>query len=213
MRPVRRVYYNITVTALRRLVGRALRATGARPGREWLFGVLPPGGVAAEVGVWKGDFSARLLARTRPARLHLIDPWRFEGGDARYEQARYGGLAATGQEEMDSIHAGVLRRFDADIRRGVVEVHRTTSEAAAARFTAATFDWVYLDGNHLYEYVRRDLELYLPLIRPGGVLAGDDYGAAGWWDDGVTRAVDEAAAIGVCRLEAVRASQFVLRVG
>jgi Methyltransferase domain len=201
------------VSALRRLVGRGLRATGMRPGREWLFGVLPAGGVGAEVGVWKGDFSARLLARTRPAHLHLIDPWRYEGGDERYEQARYGGAAAAGQEEMDAIHAGVLRRFDADIRRGVVEVHRETSAAAAGEFAAASFDWVYLDGNHLYEFVRRDLELYLPLIRPGGVLAGDDYGAAGWWDDGVTRAVDEAAAVGVCRLEAVRASQFVLRVG
>jgi hypothetical protein len=38
--------------------------------------------------------------------------------------------------------------------------------------------------------VQTDLALFAPKVRPGGLLAGDDYGAAGWWDDGVRRAVD-----------------------
>jgi hypothetical protein len=36
------------------------------------------------------------------------------------------------------------------------------------------FDVVYIDGGHRYEEVKRDLELYAPLVRPGGYLVVDD---------------------------------------
>ena len=36
-------------------------------------------------------------------------------------------------------------------------------------------DFVYIDGNHEYEYVKKDLELYYPKLRTGGVLCGNDF--------------------------------------
>ncbi len=36
-------------------------------------------------------------------------------------------------------------------------------------------DFVWVDGNHAYEYVKSDLELYWPLIRAGGIMCGHDY--------------------------------------
>ena len=35
-------------------------------------------------------------------------------------------------------------------------------------------DFVYIDANHSYEYVKKDMENYYPLIKKGGVLAGHD---------------------------------------
>jgi hypothetical protein len=145
--------------------------------------------VGVEIGVWAGDLSAAILRAVRPVQLHLLDPWAF-APDERYEQAWYGGARAGSQAEMDEVYKRVLQRFETEIADGAVVIHRSTSAEAAAGFEDASLDWVYVDGNHLYEYVRADLELFAPKVRPGGLLAGDDYGAPGWWEDGVRRAVD-----------------------
>ncbi len=46
--------------------------------RERLQARMPKGGVVAEIGVWQGRFSERILAITKPAALHLIDPWLYQ---------------------------------------------------------------------------------------------------------------------------------------
>jgi hypothetical protein len=48
-------------------------------------------------------------------------------------------------------------------------------------------DMVFIDGDHGYEAVMRDLEVWLPLLGGVGLLCGHDYGV---WE-GVARAVDE----------------------
>jgi hypothetical protein len=181
-----------------------------RDERRFLLRMLPRASVGAEIGVWRGDFSARILRTVRPAKLHLIDPWAFMSAEA-YRDAWYGGKLAADQEAMDKIHDGVVLRFAREIAAGVVEVHRSTSTEASSRFPAAYFDWVYVDGNHLYEAVRADLELFDAKLKPDGLLAGDDYGLPGWWEDGVTRAVDDFVAAGGYEVVAPAANQFVLR--
>jgi Methyltransferase domain len=181
-----------------------------RETRRFLLKMLPRASVGAEIGVWRGDFSARILRTVRPAKLHLVDPWAFRTGEA-YRDAWYGGKLAADQGAMDEIHAGVLRRFAREIAGGVVEVHRSTSAEAARAFPAAYFDWVYVDGDHLYDAVRADLALFDPTLKAGGVLAGDDYGLPGWWEDGVTRAVDDFVADSGYEVVTLAANQFVLR--
>ncbi len=175
--------------------------------RRRLLASLPSGAVCAEVGSWHGDFAEKILAETRPKTLHLVDPWEHRDEDA-YERAMFGGSARDGQSEMEAIYQGVLERFRTNIEQGQVEVHRARSLDAARTFPDGALDWVYIDGDHTYEAVKADLEAYYRTIRPGGLLAGDDYGDPGWWADGVTRAVDEFAA----DLELkIIGSQFLLR--
>lgn len=177
--------------------------------RDFLLELLPRRSAGAEIGVWRGDFSARILEIVRPARLHLIDPWAFET-DERYGEAWYGGGLSTSQEEMDAVYEGVRRRFADEIAEGVVVLHRAPSADVGPEFEDESLDWVYIDGNHLYEFVRRDLEIFGAKVRRGGLVAGDDYGVPGWWEDGVTRAVDELAATG--EYEVLHLSdQFALR--
>jgi predicted O-methyltransferase YrrM len=50
---------------------------------------------------------------------------------------------------------------------------------------------VYIDGDHSYPFVRRDIQLYWPLIAEDGFLCGHDYGVTIPGQDGVKQAVAE----------------------
>jgi hypothetical protein len=176
--------------------------------RRSLLAMLPMNSVGAEIGVHKGDFSAVILAKVAPARLHLIDPWRYESSPM-YDGAWYGGMAKGGQAEMDERYESVLGRFADEIEAGTVIVHRADSETVFASLPDNYFDWVYIDGNHLYDYVRRDLEWSLRKTKVGGLITGDDYCEGGWWEGGVKKAVDEFMAAGVARFVDCTNGQYV----
>jgi hypothetical protein len=191
-----RPYRQLGATVARRLI------------RRRLLSHFRKHGVGAEVGVWKGDFSAQILKQSKPQLLYLIDPW-FHRDDPAYERAWYGGSVA-GQDEMDAIYRSVLRRFEEQRRRGEVVVLRKSSAEAVASLAGQRLDWVYIDGDHTYEAVKADLEAFRRVVAPGGTIAGDDYGIEGWWSNGVTRAVDElAASLGRPK---ILGSQFVFRL-
>lgn len=176
--------------------------------RDFLLRRLPRGSVGAEIGVYRGDFSARILQVVYPSMLHLIDPWEYQ---EEYAEALYGGRAEDGQAEMDRIYDSVLDRFAGARAEGRVSVHRGSSVDVANEIPDRSLDWVYIDGNHEYEYVLEDLRIYHEKVRPGGLLAGDDYGTRGWWEDGVTRAVRHFTDEGACERVLVRRGQFLLR--
>ncbi len=187
-------------------LARALALT-PRHGREFLLKMLPTHAVCAEIGVHAGDFSELILRTTSPRELHLIDPWQYEESDT-YRHALYGGGAPGGQAEMDERYRSVCARFQFD---GRVKVHRGRSDAVLPRFPEASFDWVYIDGNHVYEYVKRDLALCLNIVKPGGYISGDDYTEDGWWEGSIVRAVDEFVATGSVELVLQRNRQFLLK--
>jgi hypothetical protein len=180
--------------------------------REHLLCEMPSGSVCAEIGVHEGDFSEQILSIVEPRRLHLIDPWRHEEG-GRYEDSRYGGLGQVGQSIMDQRYEKVRERFGELVRNGQVRIHRSPSSSACDSFEDHYFDWIYLDGNHLYAFVERDLELYYPKVKPGGLITGDDYGARGWWNNGVQKAVDKFVEGNSELTLRVNDTQFILRKG
>lgn len=42
-------------------------------------------------------------------------------------------------------------------------------------FEDGWFDYVYIDSDHTYEAVKKDIELWWPKVKEGGILAGHDY--------------------------------------
>jgi hypothetical protein len=167
---------------------------------------LPNRAVCAEIGVWKGDFSHRILLSTAPLHLHLVDPWRFE---PQWPARWYGGSAARSQADMDAIYLDVVRRF-CDVPE--IVIHRLPSGEAAELFPDKSFDWVYIDGNHSHSEVLSDLRSWWPKVRPGGDLAGDDYR---WKDEHGTRSVQRAVKEFVLEtrvgVEVVGQTQFIIR--
>jgi len=103
---------------------------------------------------------------------------------------------------MDNIYRSVIERFREQIANGVVSVERGPSDRVAEEFPDNYFDWVYVDGDHRYESVLRDLELYHRKLKSGSIVAGDDYtkAAGQWWGDGVIRAVGEVVRRGCTRI-------------
>jgi hypothetical protein len=65
----------------------------------------------------------------------------------------------------------------------------TDSTTAATFFPDRSIDWIHLDARHEYEHVRADILAWLPKIKAGGWLSGDDYEEMKW--GGVVRAVKE----------------------
>ena len=171
-----------------------------------LLSRMPKGGRVAEVGVFRGDFSAEILAKCEPRELHLIDPWGY-ASEEEHDEAVYGGGAGE-QGEMDRLHAAVKLRFATAPN---VHVHRMTGIEAAAMFEHGSFDWVYVDADHRYEPTLETVRAFLPLVKRGGFVAGDDYGTVGWWNGGVTRAIDEVERDGQLRPEVFVGNQFMLR--
>ena len=181
------------------------------PRRRQVLGRMPKRSVCAEIGVWRGDFSATILHQVKPKRLHLIDPWRFVDSGS-HAQSWYGGRIAKDQADMDAMHTRVRRRFAAPIEDGTVVIDRRDSAEAASDLPEGYFDWVYVDGDHAYEGIRRDLRLYRPLVKAGGFICGDDYRDDEWWGDGVIRAVDELVESEAVHVVLLDHAQFILQV-
>lgn len=68
-----------------------------------------------------------------------------------------------------------------------IEHIRMTSDDAVEQI--GQVDFVYIDGLHTYEQVKKDIKNYLPKIKKGGVIGGHDYHPA--WS-GVVSAVVES---------------------
>ncbi|MCB0761842.1 MAG: class I SAM-dependent methyltransferase [Flavobacteriales bacterium] len=136
--------------------------------REKLLKKMPRNAVCAEIGVWKGDFTQQILDIAAPRELHLIDPWAYQ---TDFGDRLFGGLVAQSQQDMDAIFQGVQQRFG---HRSEVHYHREFSDKAALLFADLHFDWIYIDGNHYYEFVLADLRNFFSKVKLGGYLAGDD---------------------------------------
>jgi hypothetical protein len=77
------------------------------------------------------------------------------------------------------------------VQAGLIDIIvplRMPSTSAARIFEDNSIDFCFIDADHAYEAVKEDLHSWYPKIRPGGLIAGHDYGGA---DPGVKRAVDE----------------------
>jgi hypothetical protein len=125
--------------------------------REQLLARMLKGGVCAEIGVNRGDFSKTILDVTKPSKLHLIDMWSDPG---RY----HGGLRGE-----------VERKFASEIASGIVQVNVGMSTEVLPKMPDAYFDWVYLDTDHTYSTTAAELSILKSKMKRGGVIAGHDY--------------------------------------
>ncbi|MGF1451029.1 MAG: class I SAM-dependent methyltransferase [Opitutales bacterium] len=180
-------------------------------GRLFLLKALPRKSVGVEVGVFQGDFSERILKIVQPKKLYLIDPWEFQEQEEVASSRKFGAATEGGHKTIEDRYQMVCERFRAEREDGQVEMIRKYSKEASTHFSPESIDWVYIDGNHLYEYVKEDLELFFPKVKPNGIIAGDDYHDKGWWKGGVKKAVDEFVQTGKVDVVKIAHGQFILR--
>jgi len=164
-------------------VKRVKYALRGRPRRErLLLPKLPRGAVAAEIGVFRGEFTDHILRVTEPNELHLFDGWWEMWGDAFTGWAEGVGT----RDAYEEVRAVVRRRTAEDI----CTFHVGDDVILLEDFPDAYFDWVYVDSSHQFEHTLTELEILDRKVKPTGLIAGDD-----WREDpahrhhGVCRAV------------------------
>jgi len=135
--------------------------------RGRLLAQLPKNAVVAEIGVWEGGFSRRILEICEPTELHLIDPWMYQ---PKFGNTGFG--RKKNEHLMEVKYQDVVASFKSDPR---VHIHRATSEDALNAMPDGSLDWVYIDGNHNEPFVGNDLALCLKRVKPNGIITGDDY--------------------------------------
>jgi hypothetical protein len=140
------------------------------PSREELPGLLNARrllGCAVEVGVKQGEFSQHMLSHWRGRHLISIDPWIEDTSGA------YVDIANVPQVEHEGYLAETRARLAPFGSRS--SIWRMTSAEGAERIPHSSLDCVYIDARHDFDSVMEDCALWLPKVRPGGILAGHDY--------------------------------------
>jgi len=120
-------------------------------------------GAIVEIGSWKGKSAAALATGLRDAGarslVYAIDT--FEGSP----------------EHQDSRPIDTLPEFQANIASAevasLVRPIVSTSLAAAAQFREP-IAFLFIDGDHSYEHVRADFDVWSPKVIPGGIIAMHD---------------------------------------
>jgi predicted O-methyltransferase YrrM len=109
---------------------------------------------------------------------------------------------------MNSIYESVKKRFMSDKN---VHIIRKKTEELINEIPVNHLDWVYIDGNHQYEYVLKDLKTFFPLLKEGGIICGDDYDQGAKKPYPVTEAVNTFLKEGACKLLWIKNNQFFLQ--
>jgi len=138
--------------------------------RADLVAYLPQGLNMAEIGVAKGGFSRVLLEKCAPARLYMIDPWEHQDVEHLAEDSNNPDQTAQ-NERFDQ----VSHEFSPELKTGQVVLLRAYSHLAAEQIEDRSLDAVYIDGDHSFDAVLRDLNAFAPKLRPGGLILGHDY--------------------------------------
>jgi hypothetical protein len=137
-----------------------------RPRRWRYLEMLPEGGIGAEIGVFRGEYTPDILRVARPRELHLIDGW-WELYGERYPD--WGAITDYGKLETRQAYEETKRRT----RGKPVKFHIGDDLAILPTFEDHFFDWVYLDTSHQYEHTLKELEILARKVR--GLIVGDDW--------------------------------------
>jgi hypothetical protein len=158
---------------------------------QWLLTVVKPqlGEIdkAVEVGVWRGDYSRIIIESLKPKHFYGVDPYLLheDYGDCPDD------TEFANQQNLDNLYEQVNQTFSG---LPAAKLLRSKGTDAALCFQDQELDFVYIDGDHSYDFVSKDIKAWWPKIKPGGILSGHDYTTGNPQKGhiyGVIQAVDE----------------------
>ena len=164
-------------------------------GEDWFSGVeslyssfverMSNGSVFVEVGCWKGKSIAYIAVEIansgKNIKCYAVDTWK---GSPEHQTDPL--LYDDGLYKLFVDNISPIQQYITPVRKSSID--------AAKDFEDKSVDIVYIDANHDYEEVKKDIVNWLPKIKNGGIISGHDY-CQHW--SGVVRAVDEIFPNGV----------------
>ena len=121
--------------------------------------------IGIQIGSYAGESTNMFVNTGAFKRLWCIDPWveDYDENDATCD-----GTVCLAEKAFDE-------RFK---NCTVVAKLKAKSTDVVNMFEDESIDFIYIDGNHQYNAVKKDLENYYPKIKTGSFIAGHDYGGA-----------------------------------
>ncbi len=133
-----------------------------------------------EIGVWKGKSAAFMAVEIANSKkkidLFLVDHFKGSVEHQDDPDVKHDTIEAICKENLQPVSS-------------MIKYIVMSSVAAASTFQDESLDFVYVDGSHEYQDLKDDIHAWMPKLKKGGVMAGDDYGVGVHPD--VKRAVDE----------------------
>lgn len=152
-----------------------------RSAQEEAAHFFPEGSCFVEVGTYLGRSIcslAEVVERSgKSITLVGIDTCRGSGPEGPRQKDYHGAAVNRGGGTFaGTLHKNVLTCGYGDRISLVI----ADSVRAADLFTDASIDWVHLDARHDFESLRNDIRAWLPKVKRGGWLSGDDYDELKW---------------------------------
>lgn len=157
-----------------------------------LLNHCPEGGTFVELGCFKGKSTSfivtEIINQNRKVNFTTIDS--FEGhtnsSDTNEVQA-YNGIDNIFNSFVSNTQhiADFIDKNKLSIDK--FSLIKSLSHEGANWFKDGSVDILFVDAGHSYEAVKKDIEAWLPKMKPNGIIAGHDYHS---WE-GVKKAVDE----------------------
>lgn len=140
---------------------------------------FPSGSHFVEIGAWKGRSAAYMAVEIINSGKNI----RFDTVDTFQGSVEH-------QDNEVIVQKKLFDVFYENIKPVLHVVNPVVSDSAvaASNYANASLDFVFIDGDHTREGVKRDIIAWLPKVKPGGVIAGHDY--APWFPE-TMRGVEE----------------------
>ena len=122
--------------------------------------------VGVEIGTSKGCHAVDILYHLNIKKLYLIDPYCL-----------YNDRLKTNQNVVDYEFNKVKDEANKSLMRfeGKYEfIYKKSNDAI--NFVPDDLDFVYIDGDHNYECVKKDIEMYYAKVKDDGIIGGHDFG-------------------------------------
>ena len=126
--------------------------------------------IGAEIGTRKGEYAMALCKANPDLHLYCVDPWMA------YSHIR--------QDVQDVMYDVAMKNLE-PYR---ITVIRKTSMDALADFADHSLDFVFIDGNHTFDFVCPDIIFWSYKVKHGGIIAAHDYMPGTW--HGVMQAIN-----------------------
>jgi hypothetical protein len=148
--------------------------------RDDLISSFPKDMVICEIGVFKGEFSEKILSLMHPKELKLVDIFHGKmcSGD---KDGNY--IVWT---DLEDEYSKLKQKYSTNEK---VSLLKGKSSLIMKEFPDYYFDLIYIDGDHSYEGVLSDLTISNLKVKENGYICGHDYISPRF--DGVVRAVNE----------------------
>ena len=141
------------------------------------------GALFVEIGSFKGRSSAYMAVEIvnsgKKIQFDCVDPQKLLSHYAESAKEQPTVFEGYGEEHFHKRLESVA---------GYYNLVTETSDVAVQRYADRSIDFLMVDGDHTYEAVKNDILNFLPKMKIGGVITGDDAFA-----DDVRRAAQDAA--------------------